>query len=102
MIRPPGPLRRIDRADHPDHIARREGKGERHARGQDSSFATVKLSEVQRGQSFFVTRHGKRIAEIGPVRAPTKRPVPGFAKGTFTYVAPDFDAPLDDFHEYER
>ena len=60
------------------------------------------LSEVQRGQSFFVTRHGKRIAEIGPVRTPKKRPMPGFAKGTFTYVAPDFDAPLDDFREAER
>ena len=60
------------------------------------------LTEVQRGQSFFVTRHGKRIAEIGPVRALKKRPVPGFAKGTFTHVAPDFDKPLDDFREYER
>ena len=60
------------------------------------------LAEVQRGESFFITRHGKRIAELGPVRAATKRPTPGLAKGTFTYVAPDFDAPLDDFREYER
>ncbi|MHC1764408.1 MAG: type II toxin-antitoxin system Phd/YefM family antitoxin [Verrucomicrobiia bacterium] len=58
------------------------------------------LAEVQRGQSFFITRHGKRIAELGPVRARRKRPGPGFASGTFTEVAPDFDAPLDDFREY--
>ena len=60
------------------------------------------LARVQRGQTFFITRHGKRIAELGPVPSPTKRPRPGFAKGTFTYVAPDFEAPLDDFREYER
>ena len=60
------------------------------------------LAEVQRGQSFFITRHGKRIAELGPVRAAKRRPEPGFAKGTFTFVAPDFDVPLEDFREYER
>ena len=60
------------------------------------------LTEVQGGQRFFITRHGKRVAELGPVRTRTKRPLPGFAKGTFTYVAPDFDAPLEDFGDYER
>ena len=57
------------------------------------------LADVQRGQRFFITRHGKPIAELGPVRAVKRRATPGFAKGTFTYVAPDFDAPLDDFRE---
>jgi prevent-host-death family protein len=60
------------------------------------------LSEVQRGQSFFITRHGKRIAELGPVHQRKRRPAPGFAKGTFTFVAPDFDQPLEDFREYQR
>ena len=60
------------------------------------------LAEVQRGQRFFITRHGKRIAELGPVPAGNRRPEPGFAKGTFTFVAPDFDAPLDHFREYEQ
>ena len=60
------------------------------------------LADVQRGQSFFITRHGKRIAELGPVRARIRRPAPGFAKGTFRFVAPDFDAPLEDFREYEQ
>lgn len=59
------------------------------------------LAEVEGGQSFFITRHGRRIAELGPVRARRKRAAPGFAKGTFTYVAPDFDAPLSDFADYQ-
>jgi antitoxin (DNA-binding transcriptional repressor) of toxin-antitoxin stability system len=59
------------------------------------------LVEVQRGQSFFITRYGRRIAQLGPVREAKKRPAPGFAKGTFTFVGPDFDAPLDDFRDYE-
>jgi prevent-host-death family protein len=60
------------------------------------------LAEVQHGQTFVITRHGKRIAELGPVRPAMKRPRPGFAKGTFTSVAEDFDAPLDDFRDYEQ
>ena len=59
------------------------------------------LAEVQRGQRFQITRHGKAIAELGPVAAPnpTRRKL-GFARGLITYIAPDFDAPLDDFRDY--
>ena len=59
------------------------------------------LAAVEKGQSFFITRHGKRVAELGPVR-PTKRPVAGFAKGMFKHVARDFDAALEDFREYQH
>jgi antitoxin (DNA-binding transcriptional repressor) of toxin-antitoxin stability system len=59
------------------------------------------LADVERGHIFFITRHGKRIAELGPVRAVKRHPVAGFAQGTFTHVASDFDRPLDDFGEYE-
>jgi prevent-host-death family protein len=45
------------------------------------------LAEVQKGHRFLITRHGKRIAELGPVRSKAKRPMPGFARGTFRYVA---------------
>ena len=59
------------------------------------------LAEVERGQRFQITRHGKVIAELGPASAPKKgKRKLGFAKGTFTYIAPDFDAPLEDFREY--
>ncbi len=60
------------------------------------------LTEVQRGQSFFITRHGRRIAQLGPVPKRRNRRVAGFAKGTFERVAANFDAPLEDFVEYER
>ena len=58
------------------------------------------LDQVLAGKSFYLTRHGKRIAELRPVAAPTRSRRAGFAKGTFTYIAPDFDAPLDDFADY--
>ena len=59
------------------------------------------LAEVQRGQHFEITRHGKVIAELRPACAEkTGRRKLGFGKGLVTYVAPDFDAPLDDFRDY--
>jgi len=60
------------------------------------------LNAVQRGQRFRITKHGKPIAELGPIERPRKRPKAGFAKGTFTHIARDFDAPLEDFLEYMR
>ena len=58
------------------------------------------LNQVLRRKSFYLTRRGKRIAELRPVAPPTRSRRAGFAKGTFTYIAPDFDAPLDDFADY--
>ena len=60
------------------------------------------LSKVTQGQTFYITKHGKRIAEIKPITRVAGKPAmapPGFAKGKF-WMAPDFDAPLDDFKEY--
>jgi len=37
---------------------------------------------------------------LSPVRSEKKRPKFGCGKGLITYIAPDFDAPLDDFKEY--
>ena len=58
------------------------------------------LNQVLEGKSFYLTRRGKRIAELRPVAPPSRSRQAGFAKGTFTYIAPDFDAPLDDFADY--
>ena len=58
------------------------------------------LNQVLEGKSFYLTRRGKRIAELRPVAPPSRARRAGFAKGTFTYIAPDFDAPLDDFADY--
>ena len=58
------------------------------------------LNQVLEGKSFYLTRRGKRIAELRPGAPPARTRRAGFAKGTFTYIAPDFDAPLDDFADY--
>jgi prevent-host-death family protein len=57
------------------------------------------LGEVERGRRFYITRHGKRIAELIPVKRAKKRKF-GFGRGTFTYVSADFDEPLPEFREY--
>lgn len=57
------------------------------------------LDAVENGQKIFITRHGKRVAELSPV-VPTKKAKFGCAKGPGFYMAPDFDAPLEDFKEY--
>lgn len=62
------------------------------------------LDEVEKGGKVYITRHGKRVAELSPV-APARRGRRGCAKArgkekTF-YMAPDFDAPLDDFKDYQ-
>ena len=58
------------------------------------------LSEVACGHHFFITRHGKRVAELRPITSQRNRPKFGCGKGVFTDVAPDFDGPLEDFKEY--
>jgi prevent-host-death family protein len=57
------------------------------------------LDAVESGDHVFITRHGKRIAELSPVKT-NKKAKFGCAKGTAFYMAPDFDAPLEDFKEY--
>lgn len=57
------------------------------------------LDAVEEGQHIFITRHGKRIAELSPVNH-AKNAVFGCAKGPGFYMAADFDELLDDFKEY--
>ena len=53
------------------------------------------------GQEVIITADGQPVArlvgEASPKREPRKL---GTLKGTVLYMAPDFDAPLDDFKEY--
>jgi len=60
------------------------------------------LTQVEKGRSFYITKHGRRIAEMKPVSP--KRPLAKFGrgKGTVLYMAPDFDAPLDCFKDYMK
>ena len=57
------------------------------------------LNEVEDGQRILVTRHGKPVAEISQPQT-KKRARRGCARGAGFYMAPDFDAPLEDFKEY--
>ncbi len=58
------------------------------------------LDRVQQGESIYITRRGKRVAQLCPVYD-EQEPLPRFgsAKGEFE-MSDDFDAPLEDFAEY--
>ena len=59
------------------------------------------LDEVAGGETIYITKHGKRVAELRPSppqqHTKAKR---GCAKGPGFYMAPDFDEPLEEFKEY--
>jgi prevent-host-death family protein len=59
------------------------------------------LDEVAGGETIYITKHGKRVAELRPP-APKKHTQAkrGCAKGPGFYMAPDFDEPLEEFKEY--
>lgn len=57
------------------------------------------LDAVEAGERIVITRHGKPVAELS-APSKTKRARFGCAKGKGFYMAPDFDAPLEDFKEY--
>jgi prevent-host-death family protein len=63
--------------------------------------AKARFSElVQRamlGEEVVVTKENKAVVKIVPIK-PAKRK-PGTGKGI--WIAPDFDAPLDDFQDYK-
>jgi antitoxin (DNA-binding transcriptional repressor) of toxin-antitoxin stability system len=60
------------------------------------------LAQVEKGRSFYITRHGRRVAEMKPVSNKRPRPIFGRGKSTVLYMAPDFDAPLDCFKTYMK
>jgi prevent-host-death family protein len=60
------------------------------------------LAEVESGKHFYITRHGRPIAELSPFKLKKSKPKFGCGKGIFSYVAPDFDAALEDFKEYSE
>ncbi|MBW2736268.1 MAG: hypothetical protein JRH20_28100, partial [Deltaproteobacteria bacterium] len=54
------------------------------------------LQRVMAGEHFYITRRGKRIAELRPTDR-AKRPLErGCAKNTGYRMADDFDDPIDD------
>ncbi len=59
------------------------------------------IEQMQPGQDILITRDQRPVARLVAETEPEQRPRrPGTLKGTVLYMAPDFDAPLDDFREY--
>ena len=59
------------------------------------------IDDLQPGEEIVILRSDKPVAKlVAPAPESRTRCKPGFMKGTVLYMAPDFDAPLDDFKEY--
>ena len=68
--------------------------------------AQLKLAELIRqlapGEEVVITDGNEPVARLVPVTATPARRKLGTMQGSVLYMAPDFDAPLDDFEEYGR
>jgi prevent-host-death family protein len=81
-------------------------------RGKEQAMSTVTIEDAQArlkeliehlrpGEEVVITRDQKPVARLtlaAEQEAPRRKL--GTLKGTVRYMAPDFDAPLDDFKEY--
>jgi antitoxin (DNA-binding transcriptional repressor) of toxin-antitoxin stability system len=61
------------------------------------------IHQLAPGEEVVITENQQPVAKL--VAEPTRpanasRPGPGLCKGMITFMAPDFDAPLDDLREY--
>jgi antitoxin (DNA-binding transcriptional repressor) of toxin-antitoxin stability system len=52
------------------------------------------------GDEVILTRNHQTVAKLVSETPKMSRPAPGLGKGSIIYMAPDFDAPLDEFKEY--
>jgi len=69
---------------------------------EEAQFQLAQLIEQLRpGEEIVITRDQKPVARL-IAEAKPERPLRQFGtmKGTVLYMAPDFDAPLEDFKEY--
>lgn len=58
------------------------------------------LEQVQQGKRFYITKRGKRVAELGPPHHKKKLPrKAGWLKGKI-WMAPDFDDPIPGMEDY--
>jgi antitoxin (DNA-binding transcriptional repressor) of toxin-antitoxin stability system len=56
---------------------------------------------MQPGEEIVITRDQKPVARLIAEKKPDRPPrQPGTLRGTVLYMAPDFDAPLEEFKEY--
>ncbi len=59
------------------------------------------LDKVQTGHIYYITKRGKRVAELRPVSFSGRKRQSGTLKGKI-WVAPDFDEPLEVFKPYMK
>ena len=57
------------------------------------------IQAVEHGEEVIITRNQQPLVQLVPFPQPANRPQFGSARGLIM-IADDFDAPLDDFHEY--
>ena len=61
------------------------------------------IHQLSPGEELVITENQQPVAKLvseQPRHAKPSRPGPGLCKGAIVYMAPDFDAPLDDMKEY--
>jgi antitoxin (DNA-binding transcriptional repressor) of toxin-antitoxin stability system len=59
------------------------------------------IDQLTPGDEIVITRDQQPVAKLVATPLPLRHPRrPGTLRGTVLYMAPDFDAPLDDFQEY--
>jgi len=80
--------------------------------GEPITMPTVTVEEAQSkltelihhltpGEEVVITENNQPVARLIAAAPPQRKPrQPGTLKGTVLYMAPDFDAPLDEFKEY--
>lgn len=59
------------------------------------------IDRLAPGEEVLITENQQPVARlVGERPAARQRPAPGLGKGMITFIAPDFDAPLEDMKEY--
>lgn len=62
------------------------------------------VREARNGKEVILTEQDQPVVRLVPIQSANDGPKPqarfGSAKGLILYMAPDFDAPIDDFSEY--
>ena len=61
------------------------------------------IHDLAPGEEVIITENQQPVAKLvgqQPKPAKSSRAGPGLCKGMITYIAPDFDAPLEDMKEY--
>jgi prevent-host-death family protein len=57
------------------------------------------IEKASLGEEITVTKDNRPVARIVPLRPAWRQP--GSGKEKITFIAPDFDAPLEDFADYQ-